>query len=162
MKKRTIFILIGVTIWLSILVFVAIVVHLDKNTGSGDSDFIPQDANLEDIDLTFDEVLSFDLMEYCEQLERYPVEKKVEPIEDAEEAVEVSKELWIERYGTVNGKPYNPISSDRVEVFYDSTNMCWMVQGTMPKKDPDGMHLLGAVPMSIIQSDGTVLAVWMV
>ncbi len=89
------------------------------------------------------------------EIENFPCERNVGPVPDAETAVARAKELWMDKYGVVNGKPYDPTHGCPISVGYDAKNDCWAVNGTLPK------NAIGSVPFAIIQSDGTVLAVGM-
>ena len=77
-----------------------------------------------------------------------------EVIDNAQTAVEKAKELWIDKFGTINGQPYNPINGRKIEVSYDSEEECWHIYGTLPP------NTLGGVPHVIIRKDGKVIAIW--
>ena len=77
------------------------------------------------------------------------------PVPDAETAIARAKELWLEKYGVINGKPYDPTGGRPIMIGYDAKNDCWVVNGTLPK------NAFGVVPFAIIQGDGTVLAMGM-
>lgn len=89
------------------------------------------------------------------EIENFPYEGNVGPVPDAETAIARAKELWLEKYGVVNGKPYDPTRGCPISVGYDEENDCWAVNGTLPE------NAIGSVPFAIIQRDGTVLAVGM-
>lgn len=92
---------------------------------------------------------------YQRVIEECPYEGNVGPVPDAETAIARAKELWLEKYGVISGKPYDPTHGCPIMVGYDAVNDCWVVNGTLPK---NGM---GVVPLAIIQGDGTVLAMGM-
>ena len=96
-----------------------------------------------------------DIADYQRVIERFPYEGNVGPVPDAVTAVARAKELWLEEYGVINGKPYDPTGGRPIKVGYDAEHDCWVVIGTLPK------NAFGAVPVAIIQGDGTVLAVGM-
>ena len=100
-------------------------------------------------------VTDCDIADYQRVIERFPYEGNVGPVPDAETAVARAKELWLEEYGVINGKPYDPTGGRPIKVGYDAEHDCWVVIGTLPK------NAFGAVPVAIIQGDGTVLAVGM-
>ena len=100
-------------------------------------------------------IMDCDLASYQRVIERFPYEGNVGPIPDAETAVARAKELWLEKYGVINGKPYDPTHGCPIKVGYDAKQDCWVVHGTLPK------NAIGAVPVAIIQGDGTVLAMGM-
>lgn len=100
-------------------------------------------------------VADCDITQLQEEIERFPFDRNVGLVPDAETAIARAKELWLEKYGVINGKPYDPTHGCPISVGYDAKHDCWAVNGTLPK---NGM---GAVPFAIIQSDGTVLAVGM-
>lgn len=96
----------------------------------------------------------FSLADYQWPIENFPSDKNVGPIEDANMAIERAKELWIEKYSIVAGRPYNPINGLKIEVAYDTNAECWLMNGTVPP------NRLGGVPYAIIHKDGKVIAVW--
>ena len=84
-------------------------------------------------------------------IENCPSDKNVGSVSDANTAITKAKELWIAKYLS---DFYNPIDGREILVSYDSKNECWWVRGTLPG-DGDG-----EVPMALIKTDGTVLAIW--
>ena len=100
-------------------------------------------------------IKEFDVLEYQWEIENFSFEKNVGQIDDADTAIEKAKDLWSENYSTVNNQPYDPIKKRKIEVFFDQHNDCWLVKTTLPS------NTKGAVPHTIIEKDGTVLAVWM-
>ena len=100
-------------------------------------------------------VTDCDIADYQRVIERFPYEGNVGPVADVETAVARAKELWLEEYGVINGKPYDPTGGRPIKVGYDAEYDCWVVIGTLPK------NAFGVVPFAIIQSDGTVLAMGM-
>ena len=96
-----------------------------------------------------------DITNYQRIIEECPYEGNVGPIPDAETAIARAKELWLEKYGVINGKPYDPTGGRPIMIGYDAKNDCWVVNGTLPK------NAFGVVPFAIIQGDGTVLAMGM-
>lgn len=101
------------------------------------------------------DVGEFDLTKYQWEIENFPSDKNVGQVNDSNTAIEKAKELWIERFNTVGGKPYNPINGRKIEVSYDFEKECWHINGTLPS------NVDGAVPQGLIQKDGKVLAIWM-
>lgn len=97
----------------------------------------------------------FAVEEYQWEIENFPYEKSVGQVDDANVAIEKAKELWLEKYSTVNGQPYDPIKGKKCEIFFDHGNNCWLVKTTLPS------NTKGSVPHAIIRKDGTVIAVWM-
>ena len=101
------------------------------------------------------DVGEFSLSNHQWAIETFPSDKNVGSIDDANTAIEKSKELWIEKYSVVAGQPNNPINGKPIKVYFDEKNDCWYVHGTLPS------NINGAVPSALIQKDGKVLAVWM-
>ena len=99
-------------------------------------------------------VREFDLAKYQWALDIFPSDKNVGEVQDKNIAIEKAKVLWIEKYGIINGKPYDPTRGLKVNVSYNTENQCWHIYGTLP---PD---VDGGVPHALIQKDGKVLAVW--
>lgn len=97
----------------------------------------------------------FTLTKYQWEIENFPSDKNVGQVNDSNTAIEKAKELWIEKFSTAGGKPYNPINGKKIEVSYDSEKECWHINGTLSS------NVDGAVPQALIQKDGEVLAVWM-
>ena len=96
-----------------------------------------------------------DIATFQREIEEFPFEGNVGPVPDAETAVTKARELWLEKYGVINGKPYDPTGGRPIMIGYDAKNDCWVVNGTLPK------NAFGVVPFAIIQGDGTVLAMGM-
>lgn len=96
-----------------------------------------------------------DISNYEWEIENFPYDGNVGPVPDAKTAIVRAKELWLEKYGVINGNSYDPTHGLPVSVAYDAENDCWVVSGTLPK------NTLGSVPFAIIQGDGTVLAMGM-
>ena len=96
-----------------------------------------------------------DIATFQREIEEFPFEGNVGPVPDAETAIARAKELWLEKYGVINGKPYDPTGGRPIMIGYDAKNDCWVVNGTLPK------NAFGVVPFAIIQGDGTVLAMGM-
>lgn len=94
----------------------------------------------------------FNLAKYQWEIENFPSNKNVGIVNNPNTAIEKAKELWIESFSS---KSYNPINGRKILVFYDSSNECWHIKGTLPSNED------GAVPNVLIQNDGKVLAVWM-
>ena len=91
---------------------------------------------------------TFDLTEYQYFLSHFPSNRTVAEIHNADQAAAQAEHLWIDIYGedVLEKKPY--------QVFYDKNNDVWLIRGTLPEM------MFGGVPWALIQSDGTVLAVW--
>ena len=97
----------------------------------------------------------FDSEKYKWEIENFSFSKNVGQVNDANTAIEKAKELWIEKYSTVNGQSYDPIKGRKCEVFFDRYNDCWLIKITLES------NTIGSVPHAIIRKDGTVIAVWM-
>ena len=97
----------------------------------------------------------FDVAKYQWEIENFPSEKNVGQVNNVNTAIEKAKELWIEKYSTVNGQPYDPIKGREIEVFFDNNNDCWLIKTTLPP------NTKGSVPCAIIRKNGMVIAVWM-
>jgi len=80
-------------------------------------------------------------------LASYPIDLQVAPIENYLDAGKIGEELWADYCSTDN-------PGDNVRVFYIPQEDVWIVEGTSPDVNWNGW-----VPVSIIQSDGKVLAV---
>ncbi|MCL2867129.1 MAG: YbbC/YhhH family protein [Clostridia bacterium] len=80
-------------------------------------------------------------------IDHFPSDKNVGKINNANTAIKKAKELWIEKYGVINGKPYDPTQGREVTVAYDDENECWLVQGTLP----DDINFDGAAPNALEQ-----------
>ena len=100
-------------------------------------------------------VKDFNIEEYHWEIETFQSDKNVGKVNDSNTAIAQAKELWIEKYGTINGIPYDPTRGRKVNVFFDDSNDCWLIKGTLPP------NTKGSVPCAIIQKNGEVLAVWM-
>lgn len=100
------------------------------------------------------EYKEFKISDYQWAIEHYSFSQNIGFINKAETAMEKAKELWMVKYGTINGKPYNAINGQRICVFYDPLAECWYIHGTLPP------HTLGGVPHALIKKNGDVLAVW--
>lgn len=100
-------------------------------------------------------IREFDVAKYQWEIENFSFQKNVGQVNDVNTVIEKAKELWIEKYGTVNGQPYDPIKGRGIEALFDKNNDCWLVKIALL---PDTK---GSTPHAIIQKDGMVLAVWM-
>jgi len=135
MKKKTlIFIVIGLTLAVTVAVIVMLFYSNKK------PDLI---------------IREFDASNYQWEIENFPSEENVGQVDDANTAIEKAKELWIEKYSVVNGQPYDPINGRKCEVYFDHGSDCWLVTITLPS------NIKGSTPRAIIKKDGTVIAVWM-
>ena len=101
-----------------------------------------------------DDVGDFQLSDYQWAIDSFPYDRNVGSVETSAVAIEKAKELWMERFGEINGKPNNPINGRKIEVSYNAESECWHVNGTLPPR------VFGGVPHALIQKDGKVLAVW--
>lgn len=97
-------------------------------------------------------VNEFNLAEYQWEIEHFSVERNIGQVNDANTAIEKAKDLWIELF---RSKSYDPINGRKILVFYDSSNQCWLIKGTLAS------NIDGAVPHTLITNAGKVLAVWM-
>ena len=100
------------------------------------------------------DIKEFSLLNFQWEIETFPSDKNVGQVDDANTAIEKAKELWIEKFSVIGGKPYDPVDLRKIEVAYDSTEECWHIYGTLPK------NTLGGVPHAIIRKNGDVIAVW--
>lgn len=100
-------------------------------------------------------IKEFDVEKYQWEIENFPSEKNVGQVNDVNTVIEKAKELWIEKYSTINGQSYDPIKGRKIEVFFDNNNDCWLVKTTLLPNTKE------SVPHAIIRKDGMVLAVWM-
>lgn len=98
---------------------------------------------------------AFALSKYQEEIEASPSDRNVGQIDDAETAVAKAKELWLEKYSTVYGQPYDPLNQGAICVAYDEKAACYHVYCDLPS-DTDGV-----APNALIKKDGKVSAVWM-
>lgn len=117
----------------------------------------------------------FDLKEYAWTIGNDTYYKNVGPVETREVAVEKFLEVWDDRFGHIY-----PVNDNPVNVSYDAENECWLVNGSL--NDPDDVvtyiynsedgtyevyestgekYVTGSVVCALIQTDGTVLAVWL-
>ena len=101
------------------------------------------------------DIMEFDMIDYQWEIENFSFEGNVGPIDDANTAVEKAKDLWLEKYSTVNGQPYDPIKRRKFEVLFDSNNDCWLI------KSVSNSNVKASTPHAMIQKDGKVIAVWM-
>jgi len=102
-------------------------------------------------------IYSFNLSEYQWIMENAPSNKNVGPIKDAEDAVNKAKDLWMKKFGMINGVPHDPIGEEPIRIAYDIENKCWLLNATRPDTPND---VYDAAPQVLIQDDGTVLATW--
>ena len=99
-------------------------------------------------------VVNFNLTTYQREIETFPSDKNVGPVNDAITAIKKAKELWLEEFSEIDGKPYNPINGREIVVAYNHENEIWCVNGTLPRNH------IGSVPHALIKKDGKVLAVF--
>lgn len=114
--------------------------------------------------LKMGEIGTFSLEESCwhDKIERYTdntefvqeVEERVSncefalPITTADEAIDAALQVWFPIYGEesiVRQRPYN--------AFYDASSEMWLIYGTLHSD-------LGGTAGILIQTDGTIVAVW--
>lgn len=100
------------------------------------------------------DIKEFSLLNYQWEIETFPSDKNVGPVDNANTAIEKAKELWIEEFSMIGEKPYAPVNRGKFEVSYDSEKECWHVNGAL------SMNTLGGVPHAIIRKNGEVIAVW--
>lgn len=103
----------------------------------------------------FVKIRSFSLNEYSDVVETYEEQHNVGNVNNASVAINVSKRLWSNKYGRINGIEYDITRGNEILVYFDNRNDCWCVKGTLNDNE------LGCVPGAIIKTDGTVLAVFM-
>ena len=97
----------------------------------------------------------FDMADHQEAIEYFPSDKNVGQVNDGYTAIEKAKELWLEKYSIINGRPEDPLRGIKgYEVFFDQNNDCWLVQTIWPR------YTKGCTFRTIIQTDGKVIAVW--
>ncbi|MFR1518742.1 MAG: NTF2 fold immunity protein [Clostridia bacterium] len=95
------------------------------------------------------EVKAFEISDYQYYINNFSSEKILGSVMDSEAAKKKAEDLWLELYGNniKKKKPY--------QVFFDSKNEIWMIQGTLP------LNRAGGVPYLLIEmKTGKVLAVW--
>lgn len=97
----------------------------------------------------------FSLNEYSHIVETYQEQQNVGNVSNANDAIKVSKRLWSNKYGRINGIEYDITRGNEILVFFDRRNDCWCVKGTLNDNQ------MGCVPVAIIKTNGTVLAVFM-
>lgn len=129
---------------LIILVVAAFVLCINKH-----SDLLTEKTTGESTTTT-EVISSFDLSDYSFEIENYPYDKNVGPVNAREVAIEKFNEIGNEEYGYMY-----PFGERPVYVAYDSKNECWLLQGTLADETMDG-----TVPCALIHCDGTVLALW--
>lgn len=100
-------------------------------------------------------VYDFNLAEYQFEVEAFSVDKYVEIVNNHNDAINKAKALWMELLDLESLESYNSIKGREVLVYYDASNDCWLVAGTLLS------HFDGSVPHALITGDGKVLAVWM-
>ena len=95
-------------------------------------------------------IFEFDLNDYRHQIDMFPSDKILGPLETPEEVKEKAVEVWNEIYGEKTIKDEKPF-----RVGFDENTETWMVIGSVKP-----FHLGGAAKIIIRKSDGKVLAVW--
>lgn len=98
---------------------------------------------------------AFELSKYQEVIETFPSDRNVGQIDDVKTAVAKAKELWLEKYSTVYGQPYDPLNQGEICVAYDEKAACYHVYCDLPPETD------GVAPNVLIGKDGRVLAIWM-
>ncbi len=103
----------------------------------------------------------FSLTAYRQIMDRFPIDRVMQPIASAEGAKAAAETLWLDVFGeaALTEKPYR--------AYRDEVNASWLIMGTLaaaPTAAPDntGTILLygGGVANCIMQDNGQVLAVW--
>ena len=97
----------------------------------------------------------FFLADYQWEIEHFPSDKNVGSITDENDAIKKARILWLDEYSAVNGQSYDPIKKRKIKVYFDHEQDCWLVTTTVP------LNTKASVPHALIQSDGTVLAIWL-
>ena len=87
---------------------------------------------------------SFSIVDYEEQIEKYPSDRVLAASEDIKTAVSQGKLALEEKFGD---------SSNKIEVYYSYLDSCWLV-----KRKPS--WFLGSSAFVIFRTDGEVLAMW--
>lgn len=142
-------------------------VYIDRNTK------VVEITNQDSMNVTG--VGSFDLERYDWAIENDPYDKNVGPVETRKVAEEMFLEVWAERYGHIY-----PINDNPINVSYDTENECWLLKGSLDDPEDvvtytynseDGtyevyestgdVYITGYVVCALIQTNGTVLAVWL-
>ncbi len=100
------------------------------------------------------EVGEFDLTYFQWEIETFPYEKNVGPIDNADVAIEKARSVWLERYGNNKYLHDNFDKWGRFQVDWDPLEECWYVHSVPP---PDWV---GGVSNVIIRKNGDVIAVW--
>lgn len=99
-------------------------------------------------------IREFDIAKYQWEIENFSSQKNVGQVNDVDTVIQKAKELWIEKYSTVNDQSYDPIKGRKIEVFFDNNSDCWLIKTALL---PDTKE---SVPHAIIRKDGMVIAVW--
>lgn len=99
----------------------------------------------------FAKVNQFNLENYRWAINEFPSDKKVDQINNVNDAVEAAKKLWAETFGNDD---INFYLNRPIEIYYDMNNECWHICGTLPD------DMLGGVPHILIRKTGEVLAIW--
>ena len=106
------------------------------------------------------EIGSFNLSDYLWEVETFRTRKNVGEINNVETAIACADELWNEKWGIVQGKPYDYNPANQIEVLFDSESNCWLIKVTIPEHyTVKGWS--GALPRAILSSDGKLVVVWM-
>lgn len=103
------------------------------------------------------EIQEFSVTDYLSDTKNRPIIRNVGEIQDVNSVVEIAQHLWTAKFGIFGDDP-NP--GEDVEVFFDETENCWLIKGTLPQLSDDE-DWLGAIPHVILRSNGDLLAIWM-
>lgn len=142
MKKSLIFITI-----VMLVLFMVLAIAYTNRTGFFENESSASNQTIDNME--------FNLSDYKWEIDTFYCNKNVGPVINAECAISKAKELWLDKFGVIDGKPYDPIKGRPIVVAYDKSSNCWRINVTLPE------NILGAAPYALIQSDGEVLAVWM-
>lgn len=100
------------------------------------------------------EIKAFSLSDYQWEIKNFSSDETVGRVDDANVAIEKSKELWNDKFGSNGEKPYAKAKLGDFTVSYDSQEECWHVTHTVSK------NTLGGAAHAVIQKNWQVLAVW--
>ncbi len=94
--------------------------------------------------------MDFCVSDYRSYIEAFPSSQNVGKILDEKDVLKKAESVWVSMFGesVKRERPYS--------VFYDNQNDVWLVMSLAPTN----MNQKGGSAFIIIQTNGTVLAVW--
>ncbi len=95
-------------------------------------------------------IMDFCVSDYRSYIEAFPSSQNVGKILDEKDVLKKAESVWVSMFGesVKRERPYS--------VFYDNQNDVWLVMSLAPTN----MNQKGGSAFIIIQTNGTVLAVW--